>query len=200
MSTFLHTLKHIHMLTRTQVHNRGVHVLVSGCLQPRLFCGWRHTTHQGIMGNNKYVYNVLPGLNLPTVLRRFVLWMGDNNYGMCSMSWDKLTHMTHLSLLALFLRFGDWNCRSGQSSQWAHCSRWDTHTLSLTQNKIRQSPCRFFKISTRQKVTEIAVWIVRKWGPVTKKSVCYLSRESVCACLYICVQGVSMCASPGRGE
>lgn len=35
------------------------------------------------MGNNKYVYNVLPGLNLPTVLRRFVLWMGDKNYGMC---------------------------------------------------------------------------------------------------------------------
>lgn len=148
---------------------------------------------------------IMQGLNLPTTLRRFALWVGDKIYGMCLMSSDKLTHMTHLSLLALLI--GDWNCRSSQSSQWTHCSCWDT-PLSLTDIQCinalflihHLSDILFYYLKSTQKVFATLKKIhCLAWSMETKESVCLISR--VCVCLYIHrVQGVSMCASPGRGN
>lgn len=50
---------HINSDTPTSQHAhlyRGVHVLVSGCLQPRPLCGWRHTTHQGTVGKTGWTF------------------------------------------------------------------------------------------------------------------------------------------------
>lgn len=43
------------------------------------------------------------GAKSPEHFLRFVLWMDDKMYGVCSMSSDRLTHTTRLSLPMLLI-------------------------------------------------------------------------------------------------
>jgi len=114
------------------------------------------------------------------------------------MSSDKLTHMTHLSLLVLLI--GDWNCRPGQSSQWAHCSCWDTQ-LSLTCH-CEDPPIilRFSSLLAKNQSHRNSHCCKKiycpAWGPVTKESLCFLSSVCVCMFVYIYECRVCQCVRP----
>ena len=106
--------------------------------------------------------------------------------GCVSMSWDKLTHMTHLSLLALF------------SIWWLKLSLRPEQPMSTllvlghahTLLNMEQDPTIsiwIFLISIGQRVSEIAVWIVRKWSSLRSRDreECVFSHQRKCVRVFV---------------
>lgn len=187
-----HTFTWIHSHANTHPYT-GVHVLVSGCLQPRLFWGWRHSTHQGIMGFKKKNGT---GAESSNHLRRFVLWIGDKNYGMCSVSLDKTdTHDPSQSPPAF-----DWwlklSLRPEQPMS-TPLMLWHTVLLIVFKVKFHQSLSKFFfSLAKNQShrncicctLSRSSLWTCDEGGGVfSQQWVC------VCACLYMHAGCVDVC-------